>query len=58
MEPGGMAELTGGRYSDEQLYTLALYVYSIESPSNPNKFDAIAARGQKVFGTEGCGEGP
>jgi hypothetical protein len=53
-----MAELTGGRYSDEQLYTLALYVYSIESPSNPNKFDAIAARGQKVFGTEGCGEGP
>jgi hypothetical protein len=43
-----------GRYSDEQLYALALYVYSIEPPSNPNKFDAVAARGQKVFNTEGC----
>ena len=43
-----------GRYSDEQLYALALYVYSIEPPSNPNKFDAIAERGQHVFQAEGC----
>jgi hypothetical protein len=47
-------KFTEGRYSDEQLYALALYLYSIEPPSNPNKFDAVAARGQKVFGTEGC----
>jgi hypothetical protein len=38
----------GGRYSDEQLYALALYVYSLKPPPNPNKFDAAAARGQKV----------
>lgn len=44
----------GGRYSDEQLYALALYVYSLKPPPNPNKFDAAAARGQKIFDREGC----
>jgi hypothetical protein len=43
-----------GRYSDEQLYALALYVYSLKPPPNPNKFDALAARGKKVFEHEGC----
>ena len=43
-----------GRYSDEQLYALALYLYSLEPPPNPNPFDAQAARGQKVFEREGC----
>jgi hypothetical protein len=43
------------RYSDEQLYALALYVYSRQPPPNPNKFDALAAGGQKVFKREGCG---
>ncbi|HYL78526.1 MAG TPA: hypothetical protein VEU96_30320 [Bryobacteraceae bacterium] len=42
------------RYSDEQLYALALYVYSLEPPPNPNKFDAVAAQGQRVFQREGC----
>ena len=42
------------RYSDEQLYALALFVYSLKPPSNPNRFDAIASRGQKVFELEGC----
>lgn len=42
------------RYSDEQLYALALYVYSLQPPPNPNKFDAVAARGRKVFEREGC----
>jgi hypothetical protein len=42
------------RYSDEQLYALALYVYSLQPPPNPNKFDAVAAHGQKVFQREGC----
>ena len=45
---------TESRYSDEQLYALALYVYSLQPPPNPNKFDALAARGQKVFAQEGC----
>jgi hypothetical protein len=43
-----------GRYSDEQLYAMALYVYSLKPPPNPNKFDASATRGQKIFGREGC----
>ncbi len=52
-EPGDPNRL-GGRYSDEQLYALALYVYSLKPPPNPNKFDALAARGKKVFEREGC----
>ena len=42
------------RYSDEQLYAAALYLYSLKPPPNPNKFDALAARGKKVFMQEGC----
>lgn len=48
-EPG-----TQSRYSDEQLYALGLYVYSMKPPANPNKFDGTAARGQKIFEREGC----
>jgi hypothetical protein len=44
----------GGRYSDEQLYALALYIYSLKPPPNPNKFDAAAVRGKQVFTREGC----
>jgi hypothetical protein len=42
------------RYSDEQLYALSLYLYSLKPPPNPNKLDSLAARGQKVFNREGC----
>jgi hypothetical protein len=42
------------RYSDEQLYALALYVYSFKPPPNPNRFDELAAQGKKVFNREGC----
>lgn len=45
---------TESRYSDEQLYALAEFVYSLKPPPNPNKFDALTARGQKVFEQEGC----
>ena len=45
----------GARYSDEQLYALALYLYSLKPPANPNTRDALASRGQKVFDREGCG---
>jgi hypothetical protein len=43
------------RYSDEQLYALALYLYSLEPPKNPNPFDAAAERGQAVFEAQDCG---
>ena len=52
IQPG--AQVAHARYSDEQLYALALYIYSLEPPQNPNKFDAVAARGQKLFEREGC----
>ena len=42
------------RYSDDQLYALALYLYSLTPPPNPNKFDALAAHGQQIFSQEGC----
>lgn len=42
------------RYSDEQLYALARYLYSLQPPPNPNPFDAVAARGEQVFKREGC----
>jgi hypothetical protein len=37
------------RYSDEQLYALALYLYSLEPPANPNKPSDVTRQGQKVF---------
>ena len=45
---------TQARYSDEQLYALALYIYSLQPPPNPNTLDALAKRGQGIFGREGC----
>jgi hypothetical protein len=45
---------TLGRYSDEQLYALASYVYSLTPPRNPNRSDVVAARGLEVFEREGC----
>jgi mono/diheme cytochrome c family protein len=43
------------RLSDEALYALALYVYSLQPPANPNPFDAQAEAGQKLFARERCG---
>jgi hypothetical protein len=45
---------TQSRYSDEQLYALALYIYSLKPPDNPNKFTALAQKGYDVFMTEAC----
>jgi hypothetical protein len=42
------------RYSDEAMYALGKFVYSLEPPTNPNKADALAERGRKVFASEGC----
>lgn len=44
------------RYSDEQLYALARFLYALEPPPNPHKFDPAAARGQTIFVREGCAE--
>jgi hypothetical protein len=43
-----------GRYSDEQLYALSLYLYSLTPPPNPNRFDESAARGKAIFERLGC----
>ena len=42
------------RLSDAQAYALALYIYSLRPPPNPNKLDMAAKRGQKIFEREGC----
>jgi cytochrome c553 len=44
----------GTRYSDEQLYALALYISSLKPPPNPNKPDEHARRGRVVFQRLGC----
>jgi mono/diheme cytochrome c family protein len=43
------------RYTDEALYALALYLYSLKPPANPNHVDAQSRAGQVVFEREGCG---
>jgi cytochrome c2 len=42
------------RYSEEQLYALAKFVYSLTPPVNPNKSSAITERGKTIFIKEGC----
>ncbi len=44
----------GTRYSDEQLYALALYISSLTPPPNPNRLDARARRGREVFEQQRC----
>ncbi len=43
-----------GRYSDEQLYALAQFVYSLKPPANPNTRIGRVGRGKGVFAREGC----
>src|SRR5262249_20259494 len=33
---------------------LALFLYSLQPPPNPNKMDGVAVRGRKIFEREGC----
>jgi hypothetical protein len=49
-----VAEAKDLRYSDEQLYALALYLYSLKPPPNPNPFNVEARRGQSIFNQQGC----
>jgi hypothetical protein len=52
-DSNGLAE-PGTRFSDEQLYALALYIYSLTPPPNPNPFNEEARRGQQIFQQQGC----
>jgi mono/diheme cytochrome c family protein len=49
--PGG----SRGRYSDEQLFALAKFLYALEPPANPNPVDELARRGEEVFNEQACG---
>jgi hypothetical protein len=42
------------RYSDEQLYALTQYLYSLQPPENPNTPTALSERGREVFAAEDC----
>lgn len=42
------------RYSDEQLYALTKYVYSLSPPANPHSMGELVERGQQVFMANGC----
>ncbi len=53
-QPQRAGDARGERYSDEQLYALALYLYSLRPPPNRNSFDAAAARGEAIFKHAGC----
>ncbi len=46
---------TLARYSDEQLYALAKFLYALEPPRNPNTPDEHSRRGKQVFERQGCG---
>ena len=48
------AQFAQARYSDEQLYALALYIYSLQPPPNPNPPSPLTARGEQVFQRERC----
>jgi mono/diheme cytochrome c family protein len=42
------------RLPDEALYALALYIYSLQPPPNPNARDEKARAGEKIFVRERC----
>ncbi len=51
----GMGAEDGTRYSDEQLYALAMYIYSLKPPGNLNPVDDRSRRGEQVFRRECAG---
>jgi cytochrome c553 len=44
------------RLSDAQLYALAVFLYAMKPPANPNRLDTSAKHGQKIFEREGCAD--
>lgn len=53
-EASTVADVFAPRYSDEQLYALAKFLYSLKPPPNPNRPTALTRRGQQVFEREAC----
>lgn len=51
---GAQGRRVQARLPDEALYALALYIYSLEPPRNPNPFDDQAKAGQRIFVRENC----
>ena len=54
MKPHTVTDVSAGhkiRYSDEHLYAMAQYLYTLKPPANPNPPNA---QGRKVFEREGC----
>jgi hypothetical protein len=51
---GNDTKRVDSRVPDEALYALALYIYSLKPPANPNVFNEKAQAGQKLFAREGC----
>jgi CxxC motif-containing protein (DUF1111 family) len=43
------------RLSDEHLYALARYIYSLRPPASPYPMNAAARIGERVFAAQGCG---
>lgn len=55
LDPAKLGMVNGVRRTpDPLLYALALYVYSLQAPPNPNPFDPQARAGQRIFQREGC----
>jgi len=42
------------RNSDEAMLALGKYIYSLQAPPNPNRPNAVTARGEQVFEDAGC----
>lgn len=42
------------RPSDEAMYAMALYLYSLDPAPSPHPFDEHARKGQEIFEAEGC----
>jgi hypothetical protein len=51
---GSATKRLKARMPDAALYALALYIYSLQPPPNPNPFNEQAQAGQKLFQREGC----
>jgi hypothetical protein len=49
------ARLPRFRYSDDVLFALASYIYSLEPPPSPYRNHPLAAEGKKIFDGERCG---
>jgi hypothetical protein len=43
-----------GRFTDDLTFALASYILSLEPPPNPNRTDARAEAGRRIFTRDGC----